>query len=382
MNLRSLLSLVFGVRVPVTRAEYIATGLVLAVFKYAVEVGVIRALTGNWLTPFDFLNPSLTARQAALAGGPEWLGWVLFAWNLPFIWIALSMSVRRAAVANASPWVGLGVLVPVAGLFVILCLAIYEDVSLDNWQAPTGHDMPPASLEARAVLPAVGAALGVGIVMLVLCVYLLQSYGAALFLATPLVMGTVAGFLFNQPSARSLASTVGLATLVLLAAALVLLTFALGGLICIAMAAPIAAPLGILGAILGRAARGRPRSCRSCSRCHWSPGPSGWRARRRPSTACAPASRLMLRPRPSGPTSCRFPTCRSRPTGSSVAGSPAGLLDPVERTRDPHDPSALARTRQAARRDPLTTGPARVTPAGRPTSGTRAVAGGRAARRA
>jgi hypothetical protein len=60
----------------------------------------------------------------------------------------------------------------------------------------------------------------------------------------------------RDPAPRSLASTVSLATNMMLAAALVLLVFALEGLICIAMAAPIAAPLGILGAILGRAVAG------------------------------------------------------------------------------------------------------------------------------
>ena len=253
MNLSSLLSLWFGVRAPVTRMEYVASGLGLAIFKYAVEAGVILALTGNWLTPLDFLNPSLTGRQAALAGGPAWLGWALFAWNLPFVWVALSMSVRRAAGAGFSPWFGLAVLVPVVGLAVMLGLCLDRRDDPGRWQPPAGHEAPPESVESRAALRAVGAALAVGIVMLVLCVYLLQSYGAALFLATPLVMGAVAGYLFNRPAARSLAATVGLATFVMLAAALVLLVFALEGLICIAMAAPIAAPLGILGAILGRA---------------------------------------------------------------------------------------------------------------------------------
>ena len=43
MNLSSLLSLWFGVRAPVTRMEYVASGLGLAIFKYAVEAGVILA---------------------------------------------------------------------------------------------------------------------------------------------------------------------------------------------------------------------------------------------------------------------------------------------------------------------------------------------------
>ncbi len=256
MNLRSLLALWFGVRSPVTRVAYVATGLGLAVCKYAVEAGVIWALTGNVLTPLDFLNPSLAGRQAALTGGPDWLRWALFAWNLPFVWIALSMSVRRAAGAGQPPWLGLAVLMPVAGLAVMLGLCLDRHDQPERWRPPAGHDLPPEAADRLAGLKAVGAALAVGIVMLVLCVYLLRSYGAALFLATPLVMGTVAGFLFNQPAPRSLASTVGLATNMMLAAALVLLVFALEGLICIAMATPIAAPLGILGAILGRAVAG------------------------------------------------------------------------------------------------------------------------------
>ena len=139
MNPRSLFSLWFGVRAPVTRAEYIASGLSLAVFKYAVEAGVILALTGNWLTPLDFLNPSLTGRQAALAGGPAWLGWALFAWNLPFVWVALSMSVRRAAGAGFSPWFGLAVLVPVVGLAVMLGLCLDRRDDPGRWQPPAGH---------------------------------------------------------------------------------------------------------------------------------------------------------------------------------------------------------------------------------------------------
>jgi hypothetical protein len=256
MNLSRLLSLWCGVRAPVTRAAYVATGLGLAVFKYAGEAGVIWALTGNILTPLDFLNPSLAGRQAALADGPDWLRWALFAWNLPFVWIALSMSVRRAAGVGQPPWLGLAVLVPVAGLAVMLGLCLDRRDEPERWRPPAGHELPPEAAGRLAALRAVGAALAVGIVMLVLCVYLLRSYGAALFLATPLVMGTVAGFLFNQPAPRSLASTVSLATNMMLAAALVLLVFALEGLICIAMAAPIAAPLGILGAILGRAVAG------------------------------------------------------------------------------------------------------------------------------
>lgn len=244
----------FGTQLPVSRRAYAASGLGLALFKYGVEVAVIQAVTGRWLGPLDFLNPSLTARTEALAGSPAWLGWALFAWNLPFVWIALSMSVRRAALAGISPWAGLAVLVPIVGLVVMLALCIAPDRTPERWRPATGvvaAGDPGGS--AAGALRALGAALAVGIAMLVVTVYLLASYGAALFLGTPLVMGAVAGFLFNRPSSRSLALTLGLGAVVMVAAAGVLLAFALEGLICIAMAAPIVMPLGIVGAMLGKA---------------------------------------------------------------------------------------------------------------------------------
>ena len=257
------LRLWFGLRDGVSRSDYLVSGLCLAAVKYLVELAVIQAVTGTWLTPLDMINPSLTARQRLLEDAPAWLGWALFAWNLPFIWIALSMSMRRAVVAGLSPWLGLGAILPGIGPIVMIGLAVAGDRAPGGWQPADPQRAATAdSLRHRAALEAIGGALAVGIAMLMICVYLLESYGAALFLATPLVMGATAGFLFNRSVLRSLGATVGLATCMMLASAAVLLLFAFEGLICIAMAAPIVAPLGILGALLGKAVAelGGPRT--------------------------------------------------------------------------------------------------------------------------
>lgn len=261
MNLLFLLRLWFGVREPVTRRAYAASGFGLALFKYASEVAFIYAATGRWLTPIDFLNPSIVAKQHVLAGGPEWLGWSLFAWNVPFIWIALSMSVRRAAVAGLFPWWGMAVLVPILGWGAMFALCLADDRTPENWMpldAPGGTDEGSAGI---AALKALGFTAAVGLFMFPLCVYLLRSYGMTLFFATPLVMGVVAGFIFNKPVPRSVGATLGLTLLVMFAALASLLLFAVEGLICIAMAAPIVMPLVLLGGLLGKAvASARPGS--------------------------------------------------------------------------------------------------------------------------
>ncbi|MGA0039758.1 MAG: SRPBCC family protein [Pirellulales bacterium] len=249
-----LVRLWLGVSLPVSRQAYLVSGLCLAAVKYACEAAVIWGLTGLWFSPIDFLNPSLAARSDVLDAGPEWLGWALFAWNLPFVWIALSMSVRRAASAGLSPWVGVFVLVPLLGVLVMLGLGLCGDRAQPAWEPDQSlSPLEPVAASPRDLLWAVLAGLAVGGINVVVCVYLIESYAAALFLGTPLVMGAVTGFLFNRPRRRSLRSTIRLGFALVLVAAGVLLVFAIEGAICIVMAAPIVSPLTVGGVILGKA---------------------------------------------------------------------------------------------------------------------------------
>ncbi len=250
----SLVRIWFGVRDEVTRGMYAWSGLGLMLFKYAVEAGVIFYFTQHVLTPWDFLNPLLSSRQAILQPAPQWLGWALFAWNLPFAWIAFSMSVRRSAEVG-SPWIGMLVLVPVVNLVVMLVLALVPNDSERHWNpdSPRESDRHEPRHEYRHALLAVGAGLFVGLVMLGISVYAFQLYGATLFFGTPLLMGACAGFFYNRPHPQSWSGTLGVGMLLMLAAGGTLLLFALEGLICLLMAVPLVFPLGLIGAALGKA---------------------------------------------------------------------------------------------------------------------------------
>jgi len=250
MNPLAWLRVWFGLGGPVDRRTYIASGIGLALFKYVVEVGVIWAVTGRLLTPLDFVSPSFAARADLLAGAPEWLGWALFVWSVPFIWVALSMSVRRAAAAGRSPWLGAAVLVPLANLFVMAWLADLPDRAAAAVPAP--RPAPPGSITDPAVIQAALAAVAVGFLAFFSGIYLFTSYGAVLFFGTPLVMGMVAGFLYNRPVVHSTTATAGLGVFVMILAGGVLLAFAFEGLICLAMAAPLVMPTAIAGALLGK----------------------------------------------------------------------------------------------------------------------------------
>ncbi|MFM7413324.1 MAG: SRPBCC family protein [Planctomycetota bacterium] len=251
MNPLGWLRLWCGLGGPVDRRTFVTSGIGLALFKYAVEAGVIGGVTGRLLTPLAFISPSFAARADLLDGAPEWLGWALFVWSVPFIWIALSMSVRRAAAAGRSPWLGVAVLVPTVNLLVMALLAGLPDRPAEP-VAPAPRPTPPEAITDPAAIRASLAAVAVGFLTFIAGIYLFKSYGAVLFFGTPLVMGMVAGFLYNRPVSHSTGATAGLGVLVMIMAGGVLLVFAFEGLICLAMAVPIVMPTAIAGTLLGK----------------------------------------------------------------------------------------------------------------------------------
>ena len=93
-------------------------------------------------------------------------------------------------------------------------------------------------------------------------VYYLRTYGAWVFVATPVVMGTVTGYLLAKGNAVTSGQTAGVISLTLATVTAGLMFFAAEGLICLLMAAPLAIPLALAGGALGRAAaerhEGRP----------------------------------------------------------------------------------------------------------------------------
>jgi uncharacterized membrane protein YhaH (DUF805 family) len=252
------LRLWFLLRDPVRRPEYAATGFGLMALKYVVEFIVVGQMTGLLFTPLDFVNPLLTARQKFAQGAPDWFGLLWVAWTLPFLWIAVSMSVRRALDAGKSPWHGLWVLVPFANLVAMLVLACLpsaaQAATFWNEQTKRRELQRPADVAATVKAAIGGIAVGAlyASVVIQATVYLFDDYGAALFFGTPFITGTAAGYLLNLRTSHSYAATIGVATAALFFGGVALLLFAVEGLICILMAAPIVLPLGIAGAPLGK----------------------------------------------------------------------------------------------------------------------------------
>ena len=255
------LALIFGVRGRVTRGVYAVVGFSLALFKYVVEATVLMGLTGLIFTPVDFLVPSVTLRNRFFEAAPEWLPWAMIVWSLPFVWVAATMTVRRCADAGTSQWWGLLVLLPVANILVMLTMAVLpskkaiaipDESDFKNRLDIQSEDRTVGRIMLSALI---GVFIGglFAVLVTALSVYVVESYGSALFMGMPIVSGTAAGFVYNQPSMRSLGASMVVGMISCLMGGLFLILFAMEGAVCLVMAVPIVAPLGLLGGLLGYA---------------------------------------------------------------------------------------------------------------------------------
>lgn len=253
----------FGLRARVRRGPYVAWGLGLALVKFVIDTALVYGFTGKTWTPLGYVVPSLVLRQEALGSVPQGLHVALAVAALPFLWIGLGMSVRRAADAGISPWWGAGFLVPVVNYVVILVLSLLRTKEAAAWSPPPhlfayrapgrSEDGGPPSAVAlphglRSALLGMFAPVGLGITILGVAVYGLGTYGAVLFFATPFAMGAVSSAVYNAHGMRPLGPTLGVAAASTVLTGTAILLFALEGVLCLAMALPIAAGLSAIGA--------------------------------------------------------------------------------------------------------------------------------------
>ncbi|MDJ0852332.1 MAG: SRPBCC family protein [Myxococcota bacterium] len=243
----SLLRLWFRFDVPVDRRAYALTGFSLTAVKYLSDAAIVFGTTGVVWTPADYLQPLFGLRNDPIAAHPNTI-MALTAWALPFLWIGASMTVRRALDAGLRPRWGLLFFVPVVNYLwmLFLCTCKSATARLPHETAPRA----PADLGSTVRAGALAAALGA--TFTVVSVFTFQSYGAALFMGAPFVIGFAAAHRLNFPVRHSATDTLAAAQIAVLLTAGALLAFALEGVICLAMAWPLAAVLAGLGAFLGR----------------------------------------------------------------------------------------------------------------------------------
>jgi uncharacterized membrane protein YhaH (DUF805 family) len=261
-----LIRLWFSLDGTVNRRDYLVSGVGLISFKYVVEALALWMMTDKWLSLWQFFNPILLHRAQWFEHAPAWMPWVVVAWSLPFIWIGLSLTIRRLLDAGYSGWSGLLFLVPFINyLMMAVCARIPSATPMvRRFASEQSTQTNEPSSGMTTALSAFLATQCVALIMFVVCVLMLGTYGSSLFVATPVLMGVVHAVMMTRVQPQDFGKIIRQGQISLLGSLLILLTFALEGIICLLMVWPIAAVLMLFGNVIGIQLRGllRPSATR------------------------------------------------------------------------------------------------------------------------
>ncbi len=239
---------------PCSRLNYLLWGGALGFLKFNLDrFLVVRSGNSRWSPLYyfeqsDFFGVFATARdyrQSVL---------LLVLCALPFVWLGISLTVRRLKSAGLTPGLALLFFVPLVNIlfFIVLCLLPDRTES-----APCS---PPAESWLRRFMPetpfyaAVMSALllaPLGVALAVFSTHWLKDYGAGLFVGLPFALGFLSVLLYGAAGPRGFASCFLVAASVTAVVGGALVAFAVEGIICVLMAAPIGMFLSFMGAAFG-----------------------------------------------------------------------------------------------------------------------------------
>jgi uncharacterized membrane protein YhaH (DUF805 family) len=241
---RRLLHFWFVEESRVTRATFLRHGTALMLVKYVVDAGLVWFAQHRIWTPVDYLT--VLSRFGERQSAP-WLLPTMLIWALPFFWIGIRLSARRALDAGRSSWLALLFPIPFLNWPLLLVLALAPSRSYMRAVV----ESPSVRADQRPLLTVLLPGVMLGLVMVAISVYALSSYGAILMFATPFTMGAVTGYFATARLGSARGELFRMVLIEFLIVGAVLIGIAAEGVICLAMAFPLALLVGWFGAQLG-----------------------------------------------------------------------------------------------------------------------------------
>lgn len=213
----------------IARLPYILCGLIGLTVKIAVDVGICAAMGATW-------RPTLYLSTIIVEGWRDRpVTYALLAASLPFAWMGLALTIRRLRDAGAPAWL--------AVLFMVPAL---------NWCLLGIASLVPTDVSTAVPERQRAAIVGPLVLTVIICVLATLiatrsgSYGFGLFIALPFVLGYLVVALLG-PARESFRLSMGMAAIAGVCSAGTLLALGIEGAICVVMAAPLTAPLAMLG---------------------------------------------------------------------------------------------------------------------------------------
>lgn len=241
------LRFVFTFEGRISRAPYFIAGAILLALKFAIDHAVAATFGQPWHIWSYFFPPADVSIFGLGSSNPR-LYFILWAVAIPFFWAGIALTLRR--LRDAGNPLGLIFLffVPVANLFFFLFLCF----------APSAPPEPSSKLPFRprrgsgAVLLGALLAATVGVITVYFGTNVLARYGFGLFLAVPFFTGFIASWALNASEIQSRRATLLVSAAIPVIIGFALIGFRLEGIVCLAMAVPLAVPFSIAGGLAAR----------------------------------------------------------------------------------------------------------------------------------
>lgn len=237
----NLIRLLFDPRGRISRVLFVAIATLLVITKVAGDFALSRFLFQRDWSLHEYLFPHLAALSDHSSHAWRFDA-VLLLWATPFAWMGLCLLAKRLRSANAPVSLIVLFFVPIAKffLFTVLCvLPERENNAPQRDRTPAFRKWAPESSLASACLGAFCAAI-LGIVVVLLATQQPATYLMWLFLGLPFLMGFVSAWIHGLARPRRLRQSLLTAYLALALTGGILLSVAVEGVVCLAMAAPIA----------------------------------------------------------------------------------------------------------------------------------------------
>jgi len=244
---------------PLERGPYLFWGVLLATIKFNLDRTIAAVWFGSGWTIFDREAFALYLWQSPLKEAEQPYFLTLLVVSLPFLWAGTVLTLRRLRSLGGRPFWVLLFFVPVVkfAFFALLCI-----LTSRNARPPCGKNqsrlvnlfgaiVPRGTWSSAFVAVIVTAALTVLAAWGGLAVF--RDYGWTIFVGLPFCMGFLSALLDSVHEQRSLRRCLAVANCAVLFVGVGLLLFALEGVICLIMAAPIAFIIASVGGVLGYA---------------------------------------------------------------------------------------------------------------------------------
>ena len=232
---------------PISRGNYTALGLILFFAKFNLDRWIAKRAGIAWYFSDYFYYLSGTLSLKSHMG--LWIA------ATPFVAIGVWLTLRRLR-ALGWPLATVALFfVPLLNLLFFAALCVLPDRAAEGSSGWMDRLIPRSTEGSAAVGVLISAVLALGLVLL--SVAGVQQYSTGLFLGVPFLSGFFSTVVYCYHGRRSLAEclAVGLMSVVVLGA--LLFGLVVEGIICIAMAAPVAAVMAMVGCVFGYLIQGR-----------------------------------------------------------------------------------------------------------------------------